>query len=314
MRRWLGGLGIALLLATASVRAQADLRHAAAVAFWTETVRGYLATVGEQPGPFSAQIQRAIAALTSGTTVFTLLNATTENVTTLCLDQTNKDTCFTRVAAGILQLSGSNANNSFRIPNGANPEYALIGWDGSNFMSFIGVTNGGTNRSGRFGAASALVIQSGGSDRWQFNTSGHLVPLTDANVNIGDSTHGVLAIHTSGGTTIASTANKLLQVNDSGNTTGLEFNGGTPTLGTCTGGTLVSGSHNSGGEVTGNTSGSCIINFGTPNFTNTPFCFVNDETALIAVRISARSNASITVTGAGSGDAFQFFCIGRIGT
>lgn len=113
---------------------------------------------------------------------------------------------------------------------------------------------------------------------------------------------------------LTSTADKLVSVLDQAGLTGVEINTGTPTLGTCTGGTLVSGAHNFGGEVTGNTSGSCVINFGTPNFTNTPFCFVNDETALIAVRISARSASSITVTGAGSGDAFQFFCIGRIGT
>ncbi len=115
-------------------------------------------------------------------------------------------------------------------------------------------------------------------------------------------------------TLLSASANKLFQINDTGNTTGLELNGGTPTLGTCTGGTMVSGAHNSTGEVTGNTSGSCVINFGTPNFTNTPFCFLNDETTLTAIRISARSGSSITVTGAVSGDAFQFFCIGRIGT
>lgn len=121
-------------------------------------------------------------------------------------------------------------------------------------------------------------------------------------------------IYFSGQTQLRSTADKLLKVVDFGNTTGMEVNVGTPTLGTCTGGTLVSGAHNFGGEVTGNTSGSCVINFGTPNFTNTPFCFINDETTLTAVRISARSTSSITVTGAVSGDAFQFFCIGRIGT
>lgn len=113
---------------------------------------------------------------------------------------------------------------------------------------------------------------------------------------------------------LASTANKLLQINDSGNTTGTEFNNGTPTLGTCTGGSLVSGSHNGMGEITGNTSGSCILNFGTPNFTNTPFCILNDETNLVAARVSARSASSITITGLTSGDAVQYICVGRIGT
>ena len=110
------------------------------------------------------------------------------------------------------------------------------------------------------------------------------------------------------------TADKLTQIVDSGNVTGLELNIGTPTLGTCTGGSLTSGSHNFGGEVTGNTSGSCIITFGTPAFTNAPFCFINDESSLTAVRVSTRSVGSITVTGTPSGEDFQFFCVGRIGT
>lgn len=135
-----------------------------------------------------------------------------------------------------------------------------------------------------------------------FSTTGNLIAGSSGAVFIGS--RGA----------VSSTADKLIQLGDNAITTAIEINAGTPTLGTCTGGSLTSGAHNSAGEVTGNTSGSCVINFGTPNFTNTPFCFINDETALIAVRISARSASSITVTGAGSGDAFQFFCIGRIGT
>lgn len=113
---------------------------------------------------------------------------------------------------------------------------------------------------------------------------------------------------------LKSGADKLFSIVDTALATGMEISMGTPTLGTCTGGSLVSGSHNFGGEVTGNTSGSCVITFGAPAFTNTPFCVLNDETTLTAIRISARSASSITVTGAVSGDAFQFICLGRIGT
>ncbi len=141
-----------------------------------------------------------------------------------------------------------------------------------------------------------------------FNILGQLISQSSLSAAAG----GFVSF--TGRMTTHSTADKLYSLLDSGVATGMEFNVGTPTLGTCTGGTLVSGSHNFGGEVTGNTSGSCVINFGAPNFTNTPFCFINDETALIAVRVSARSASSITVTGAGSGDAFQFLCVGRIGT
>ena len=114
--------------------------------------------------------------------------------------------------------------------------------------------------------------------------------------------------------TYGASADKLIQVNDGGNTTGFELNLGTPTLGTCTGGTLTSGSHNFGGEITGNTSGSCVLNFGTPNFTNAPFCTLNDETNLVAARVSARSTSSITITGLTSGDSVQYLCFGGIGT
>lgn len=111
-----------------------------------------------------------------------------------------------------------------------------------------------------------------------------------------------------------STADKLHQFDDQAEVTGLELNGGTPTLGTCTGGSMTSGSHNTAGNYTGNTSGSCVINFGTPNFTNTPFCFAMSTASTTHPRISASANNSITVTGGVSGEAIQFFCIGRIGT
>lgn len=117
-----------------------------------------------------------------------------------------------------------------------------------------------------------------------------------------------------GRTLFGATADKLLQVLDNGGTTGREFNGGTPALGTCTGGSLTSGSHNFAGEITGNTSSSCIVNFGTPNFTNTPICFAMSRTSTTHPRISAASASSITITGGVSGEAIGYHCEGRIGT
>lgn len=113
---------------------------------------------------------------------------------------------------------------------------------------------------------------------------------------------------------LGNTTAKLVQLTDSALVTGTEFNQGTPTLGTCTAGSLTSGSHNQAGEITGNTSSSCVLNFGTPNWTNTPFCFAESETSLTHPRISAKSASSITITGGVSGEAIQYFCIGRIGT
>lgn len=99
-----------------------------------------------------------------------------------------------------------------------------------------------------------------------------------------------------------------------GTTTGMELNLGVPTLGTCTGGSLTSGSHNFGGEVTGNTSGSCVVNFGTPNWQNAPFCQAESESSLTHPRISARSTSSITITGTVSGESVVWHCDGRVGT
>ena len=114
---------------------------------------------------------------------------------------------------------------------------------------------------------------------------------------------------------ILASASKLIQLEDSGAATGAEFNLGTATLGTCTGGSITSGSHNFAGEVTGTTGGSCVINFGTPNFTNSPFCVLTDEGSTpTALQLSAKSASSITVANITSGHAFMYHCTGRIGT
>lgn len=113
---------------------------------------------------------------------------------------------------------------------------------------------------------------------------------------------------------LLSSADKLLTIVDAAALTGTEINNGTPTLGTCTGGSMTSGSHNIAGQYTGNTSGSCVINFGTPNFTNTPWCFAMSTASTTHPRISAASASSITVTGGVSGETIQYFCVGRIGT
>ncbi len=122
-----------------------------------------------------------------------------------------------------------------------------------------------------------------------------------------------LAPTTAARTLISTTADKLLQVTDNGGTTGIELNMGTPTLGTCTGGAVVAGSHNFGGQITGNTSGTCAVTFGTPNFSQTPFCQATDGTGARALFITAASTSTFTVNGLTSGDSFTYFCAGRIG-
>jgi len=111
-----------------------------------------------------------------------------------------------------------------------------------------------------------------------------------------------------------STADGLAQFLMNATSGGEEFNFGVPTLGTCTGGSMVSGSHNNAGQYTGNTSSSCVINFGAPNWTNAPFCWAMSTASTTHPRISAAANNTITVTGGVSGEAINFFCKGRIGT
>lgn len=125
---------------------------------------------------------------------------------------------------------------------------------------------------------------------------------------------GSAGLAMSGRAAMIATASKLIQLEDAGVSTGMEVNVGSATLGTCTAGTIVTGSHNFAGGYTGNTSSSCVINFGAPNFTNTPFCFAMSTASTTHPRISAASASSITITGGVSGEAINYHCDGRIGT
>lgn len=190
------------------------------------------------------------------------------------------------------------------------------GSDNSSYMTFYTVKSGDTAQFptlqlGIDGAGSANFL--GVADATGAANVGSLTTLGGLNVAKAAFV-GTTITMGAGASTLNSTQNKLVQIGDSTAAVGVELNVGTPSLGTCTGGSLVSGGKNTLFEVTGNTSGSCVVNFGTPIWQNAPLCFVNDETALIAVRISARTTNAITVTGAGSGDAFQVYCLGRVGT
>lgn len=106
----------------------------------------------------------------------------------------------------------------------------------------------------------------------------------------------------------------LASLTDATEATGEEINLGSATLGTCTGGTITTGSHNFAGGYTGNTSSSCVVNFGTPAWTNAPFCVAMSIASTTHPRVSAVSTSAITVTGGVSGEAITYLCSGRIGT
>lgn len=217
---------------------------------------------------------------------------------TTCWSATTKDSYIQEVGA----------NNPAAFTGGTNCAGGTqrFNWNSSGInmaaaltYGFAGVSNGLSLN----GTSTSLRPSDGGA---YFNVANGLVQVNSATLSLASGGTGQISLTTP--------ANKQMNVLDSGAATGLEINLGTPALGTCVGGSLTAGSHNFAGEVTGNTSGSCIINFGTPNFVNAPFCTLNDESALVAVQVSARSASSITVTGAGSGNNFQYICLGRVGT
>jgi hypothetical protein len=204
-------------------------------------------------------------------------------------------------------LKGADGGNYFYVTNGA----VTIN------SATLGIANAGaTDIYFRRSAAKTLTIDTDGANgaltgvnvQGPLTSSAALIASTSVNANAGS---GFTLV---GNAALFSTASKLVQLTSSAGTTGLEFNTGSATLGTCTGGTIVTGSHNQAGGYTGNTSGSCVINFGTPAWTNTPFCFAMSTASLTHPRISAASTSAITITGGVSGEAINYHCEGRIGT
>lgn len=112
----------------------------------------------------------------------------------------------------------------------------------------------------------------------------------------------------------SSSADGLYTVTNSAGTFGPQFNTGTaaPTVTTCGTGSVTAHSSNTAGEVTATGATACTVVFGAPNFTNQPFCVIEDETSAVAQRISAISTSQFTVTALTSGDKFMYHCFGGI--
>lgn len=110
------------------------------------------------------------------------------------------------------------------------------------------------------------------------------------------------------------TTNGLFNVQDNAADVGAQFNVGSavPTVTSCGTGAVTSHSTNTAGEVTATGATSCTLTFGAPNFTNQPFCTLEDESTLATTRISVISVSAFTVTGLTSGDKFMYTCIGGI--
>lgn len=116
---------------------------------------------------------------------------------------------------------------------------------------------------------------------------------------------------------LTSSANGLTNfVQNSGATTGVQLNVGTakPTVGTCgTSPTLTATSTNVAGQITSGTgTTTCVVNFGAPAWTNTPFCTATDGTGARALFITAASTTSFTVNGLTASDVFTWTCLGSV--
>lgn len=143
--------------------------------------------------------------------------------------------------------------------------------------------------------------------------------ITNAGVaSFGPSTGGSVLISGAGTfkfntqTIVASPADGLTNITNSGPTFGLQVNVGTatPTVTSCGTGSITAHSTNTAGGFTATGATSCTVTFGVPNWTNVPFCTVSEITTAGVSRISAASVSAFTVTGFTSGDAFYYHCLG----
>lgn len=112
-----------------------------------------------------------------------------------------------------------------------------------------------------------------------------------------------------------STANGILQIGQSsGSSPQQEINTGTavPTVASCGTGAVTTKSTNAAGEFTTTGASACTLTFGTPAFTNKPFCVVSPQTTAEAFRISAISTTAFTVTFTTAGNTFDYVCLGGL--
>lgn len=139
---------------------------------------------------------------------------------------------------------------------------------------------------------------------WLMDSGGALQGLNAGSLIFGDRA------------TQRSTAQGLWQV--SGSTAenfGLQVNTGTaaPTVGTCGTGTIDSGSRNMVGGFTATGATACTVTFGSPAWTNIPWCVVTlENVAITTPYVSARSTTAFTVSGLTAGDKVTYWCGGRI--
>jgi hypothetical protein len=112
-----------------------------------------------------------------------------------------------------------------------------------------------------------------------------------------------------------STANGLWSTLDNVGSFGIQLNTGTaaPTVTSCGTGSVSANSRNTFGEITATGATACTVTFGSPAWTNAPFCVVTGDNALVTTPyVSARSTTAFTVSGLTAGDKFSYHCGGGV--
>lgn len=101
-----------------------------------------------------------------------------------------RDVILARDAANTLALRNSTSAQIFNVYNtytdGSNYERAAIGWATNNFFVETGQAGTGSQRPLNLGG-SVVNLRTGATNRWQVDTSGHFLAVTDNTYDIGAS-------------------------------------------------------------------------------------------------------------------------------
>jgi len=249
----------------------------------------------------------ADAAITSAaiTASGTILTGSTNNIgfSTRSLLASNADGQLTLTNNAATQTNFGVTSADFRIPRGSSFDWSNAANDATQPVD----TSLNRISAGVVGIGSGISGTNNGSLQVAAITASGNVLINDTSKFLGYSTTAIFRSGTDG----------LMDLWDQGVDRGLEFSPGTgsPTLTSCGTGTISTGSRNGAGEFTnGNAVTACTVNFGTGNFSNTPFCTIDDETTAGVGRISAISSSSFTVSGIVASDKVMWICIGRVGS